>query len=144
MYLLIAGWGWVDLREYASMKLTLYILIGSVVALVGVIAMVWTASEFFQNDGAALLASAQEAGVVAENSPTFSFDMVQLTLAAEGGAFDNLGYFGVEALTFAKFWFPFIFIGFAVLAGVFPFHNWSPDGHVAAPTAVSMIHAGVS
>ncbi len=40
-------------------------------------------------------------------------------------------------------WFPFIFIGFAVLAGVFPFHNWSPDGHVAAPTAVSMIHAGV-
>jgi NADH-quinone oxidoreductase subunit M len=30
-----------------------------------------------------------------------------------------------------------------VLAGVFPFHNWSPDGHVAAPTAVSMIHAGV-
>jgi NADH-quinone oxidoreductase subunit M len=30
-----------------------------------------------------------------------------------------------------------------VLAGLFPFHNWSPDGHVAAPTAVSMIHAGV-
>ncbi len=36
-----------------------------------------------------------------------------------------------------------IFIGFGVLAGMFPFHNWSPDGHVAAPTAVSMIHAGV-
>jgi NADH-quinone oxidoreductase subunit M len=36
-----------------------------------------------------------------------------------------------------------VFIGFGVLAGVFPFHNWSPDGHVAAPTAVSMIHAGV-
>jgi NADH-quinone oxidoreductase subunit M len=34
-------------------------------------------------------------------------------------------------------------MGLAVLAGVFPFHNWSPDGHVAAPTAVSMIHAGV-
>ena len=40
-------------------------------------------------------------------------------------------------------WFPPIFLGFIVLAGMFPFHNWSPDGHVAAPTAVSMIHAGV-
>jgi NADH-quinone oxidoreductase subunit M len=36
-----------------------------------------------------------------------------------------------------------MFLGFAILAGLFPFHNWSPDGHVAAPTAVSMIHAGV-
>ena len=59
------------------------------------------------------------------------------------GAFGIDGYLGVDSLTFAKFWFPFIFIGFAILAGVFPFHNWSPDGHVAAPTAVSMIHAGV-
>ncbi|PJF24195.1 MAG: NADH-quinone oxidoreductase subunit M, partial [Phototrophicales bacterium] len=43
MYLLIATWGWAQLREYAAMKLTLYILVGSVVALVGVIAMVITA-----------------------------------------------------------------------------------------------------
>jgi len=63
--------------------------------------------------------------------------------AAELGAYDVLGYAGSDVMTFAKLWFPFIFIGFAVLAGVFPFHNWSPDGHVAAPTAVSMIHAGV-
>ena len=35
MYILIAGWGWKDLREYAAMKLTLYILVGSVVSLVG-------------------------------------------------------------------------------------------------------------
>jgi NADH-quinone oxidoreductase subunit M len=34
-------------------------------------------------------------------------------------------------------------MGFAILGGIFPFHNWSPDGHVAAPTAVSMFHAGV-
>jgi NADH-quinone oxidoreductase subunit M len=54
-----------------------------------------------------------------------------------------VNYLGIESLTFAKLWFPSVFIGFAVLAGVFPFHNWSPDGHVAAPTAVSMIHAGV-
>ncbi len=44
---------------------------------------------------------------------------------------------------FQRFWFPFVFMGFAVLGGIFPFHNWSPDGHVAAPTAVSMFHAGV-
>ena len=44
---------------------------------------------------------------------------------------------------FQHFWFPFVFFGFAVLGGIFPFHNWSPDGHVAAPTAVSMFHAGV-
>ncbi|MCU0491842.1 MAG: NADH-quinone oxidoreductase subunit M [Chloroflexaceae bacterium] len=36
-----------------------------------------------------------------------------------------------------------MFLGFAVLAGMFPFHTWSPTGHVAAPTAVSMLHAGV-
>ena len=34
-------------------------------------------------------------------------------------------------------------IGCGVLAGLWPFHTWSPDGHVAAPTAVSMLHAGV-
>lgn len=39
--------------------------------------------------------------------------------------------------------YPLMFLGFGTLAAVFPFHNWSPDGHVAAPTAVSMLHAGV-
>ncbi len=39
--------------------------------------------------------------------------------------------------------FLMLYIGFGILAGVFPFHTWSPVGHVAAPTAVSMIHAGV-
>ena len=44
---------------------------------------------------------------------------------------------------FAQTFFPFFLIGCGVLAGLFPFHTWSPDGHVAAPTAVSMLHAGV-
>ena len=48
MYLLIAGWGWVKLREYAAMKLTLYILVGSVFALVGAVAMYFAAGAFFQ------------------------------------------------------------------------------------------------
>ncbi len=39
--------------------------------------------------------------------------------------------------------FPLIFTGFGVLGALFPFHTWSPDGHASAPTAVSMLHAGV-
>jgi NADH-quinone oxidoreductase subunit M len=42
-----------------------------------------------------------------------------------------------------KLFFPFTFIGFGVLGALFPFHTWSPDGHASAPTAVSMLHAGV-
>ncbi|MDP1548437.1 MAG: proton-conducting transporter membrane subunit, partial [Anaerolineales bacterium] len=109
MYLLIAIWGWVKTREYAAMKLTLYLFIGSVVSLVGVLAMYWTQ---YQNTGA------------------LSFDMLQMESAGFSSAFQNL-------------WFLPVFLGFAVLGGIWPFHNWSPDGHVAAPTAVSMFHAGV-
>ena len=105
MYLLIAIWGWKVTREYAAMKLTLYLFIGSVIALVGALAM------FFV-------------------SGLGTFDM----LALEQAGFSQ---------NFQRIWFPFVFFGFAVLGGIFPFHNWSPDGHVAAPTAVSMFHAGV-
>ena len=105
MYLLIAIWGWQVTREYAAMKLTLYLFIGSVIALVGGLAMYFTAD-------------------------LQTFDMVVLEQAGFSTAFQRL-------------WFPFVFFGFAVLGGIFPFHNWSPDGHVAAPTAVSMFHAGV-
>lgn len=105
MYLLIAIWGWIKTREYAAMKLTLYLFIGSVVSLVGALVMYW-------------------------QSGLHTFDMLALEQAAFSPAFQKL-------------WFPFVFFGFAVLGGIFPFHNWSPDGHVAAPTAVSMFHAGV-
>jgi NADH-quinone oxidoreductase subunit M len=105
MFLLISIWGWKVTREYAAMKLTLYLFIGSVIALVGALAI------FFR-------------------SGMNTFDMLALEQA-------NL------PVAFQKFWFPFVFFGFAVLGGIFPFHNWSPDGHVAAPTAVSMFHAGV-
>jgi NADH-quinone oxidoreductase subunit M len=109
MYLLIAIWGWVQTREYAAMKLTLYLFIGSVISLVGVLAMYWAQ---YQNTG------------------VLSFDMLQM----EGAGFSQL---------FQDIWFLPVFLGFAVLGGIWPFHNWSPDGHVAAPTAVSMFHAGV-
>ena len=52
---------------------------------------------------------------------------------------------GAHAIPFAQqcIWFPLTFIGFGVLGALFPFHTWSPDGHASAPTAVSMLHAGV-
>ncbi len=105
MFLLIAIWGWVKTREYAAMKLTLYLFIGSVISLVGALAM------YFE-------------------SGLNTFDM----LALEKADF---------SAQFQQFWFLPVFLGFAILGGIFPFHNWSPDGHVAAPTAVSMFHAGV-
>ena len=105
MYLLIAIWGWVKTREYAAMKLTLYLFIGSVISLIGALVMYKT-------------------------SGMNSFNMLELEQAS-------------FSIGFQKTWFPFVFLGFAILGGLFPFHNWSPDGHVAAPTAVSMFHAGV-
>ncbi len=72
------------------------------------------------------LASAQA------GSPTFS--MVELGRLAQAGVFSP---------TFQNWVFPLFMIGFGVLAGLWPFHTWSPDGHVAAPTGVSMLHAGV-
>ncbi len=44
---------------------------------------------------------------------------------------------------FQKWVFPMIFIGFGVIGALYPLHTWSPDGHSSAPTAVSMLHAGV-
>ncbi|MGA2286491.1 MAG: NADH-quinone oxidoreductase subunit M [Dehalococcoidia bacterium] len=62
----------------------------------------------------------------------------------------NIGTFDLPALYnvhfsegFQKAVFPVFVLGCGVLAGLWPFHTWSPDGHVAAPTAVSMLHAGV-
>lgn len=104
-YLMIVMWGSPKTKEYGGMKLTLYLFLGSVVALVGVLAV------YFQ-------------------SGLNTFNLLELEKAG----------FGIE---FQRLWFPFIFIGFGILGGLFPFHSWAPDGHVAAPTAVSMLLAGV-
>lgn len=105
MFLLIVIWGWIKTREYAAMKLTLYLFIGSVISLIGALVMFWT-------------------------SGAHTFDMLILETVKFSPVFQ-------------KIWFLPVFLGFAILGGIFPFHNWSPDGHVAAPTAVSMFHAGV-
>ncbi len=123
MYLLIGIWGashtvnaagpfafvWkrftVGGKEYAAMKLTIMLLVGSAAVLVAMF-MLWSA------------AGAQ------------SFDM-QLFEATK------------FSRTTQMIVFPLVWLGFGTLAGVFPFHTWSPDGHASAPTAVSMLHAGV-
>ncbi len=48
-----------------------------------------------------------------------------------------------RAPQFEQWVFLLVYVGFGVLAGIWPFHTWSPDGHASAPTAVSMLHAGV-
>lgn len=93
------------------------------------------------------------------------YSAMKLTLMLMGGsAFLMVGIFGIyfnsspdgaytmNILEIAKtsipvdaqLWiFPLTFVGFGVLGAMFPFHTWSPDGHASAPTAVSMLHAGV-
>lgn len=105
MYLLIAIWGSTR-KEYAAMKLTLYLLAGSALILPGIVFLV-------------------------VKSGLNTFDLIALM---EPGTFTPFEQ---------KFAFILFFIGFGILAGLWPFHTWSPVGHVAAPTAVSMIHAGV-
>ncbi|MGA8740726.1 MAG: NADH-quinone oxidoreductase subunit M [Terracidiphilus sp.] len=46
-------------------------------------------------------------------------------------------------VSFQMWVFPLVFVGFGILAGLWPFHTWAPTGHVAAPTAASMLLAGV-
>ncbi|MDH6355743.1 NADH-quinone oxidoreductase subunit M [Dysgonomonas sp. PH5-45] len=50
---------------------------------------------------------------------------------------------GAIPIEMQRWIFPLTFLGFGVLGALFPFHTWSPDGHASAPTAVSMLHAGV-
>ena len=112
MYLLIGVWGsssdfgaFLRPKEYGAMKLMLYLVAGSI--------LVWVA----------LLAVFVEGG-----TGTFSLTDLETVQFSEN---------------FQRLFFPFFMIGFGILAGLWPFHTWSPDGHVAAPTSVSMLHAGV-
>lgn len=105
MYLLIGVWG-TGAKEYSAMKLTLMLMGGSALLIIGILAI-------YFGSGATTM-NVNEIAAMA-NIPT----VVQKTF------------------------FPFVFIGFGVLGALFPFHTWSPDGHASAPTAVSMLHAGV-
>lgn len=114
IYILVILWGSSKrvTKEYAGMKLTIYLLVGSAFLLVGVLALyiqAYPAGErTFLIEG---LAKAQALGRLSED-------------------------FQIAA-------FLLLLIGFGSLISMWPFHSWSPDGYAGAPTAVSMIHAGV-
>ena len=108
MYLLIGIWG-TGKKEYSAMKLTLMLMGGSAILLVGLLGIYFNSAP----DGGQL---------------TFNLlEIAKVTIPIEA----------------QRFFFPLTFIGFGVLGALFPFHTWSPDGHASAPTAVSMLHAGV-
>jgi len=108
MYLLIGVWG-TGKKEYSAMKLTLMLMGGSALMMVGIFGI------YFNSDG---------------GTGIYTFNLLEI---AKNGI-------PIEA---QRIFFPLTFIGFGVLGAMFPFHTWSPDGHASAPTAVSMLHAGV-
>ena len=108
MYFLIGIWGGKN-RLYAAIKFFLYTLFGSVLMLLGIIAL--------------YLANFAETGVYTFNILEF----YRLTLSPD-----------------LQWWiFLAFFLGFAIKVPMFPFHTWLPDAHVQAPTAGSVILAGV-
>jgi NADH-quinone oxidoreductase subunit M len=115
IYIMVIIWGSTKRvsKEYAGMKLTIYLLIGSAFLLVGMVALYLNASHQLAAVGKA---------------PTFMFDQLALL------QYDQ---------TFQIIVFGLMVLGFGSLISMFPFHSWSPDGYAGAPTAVSMIHAGV-
>ena len=105
MYLLIGVWG-TGRKEYSAMKLTLMLMGGSALILIGILGIYFGSGATTMN-------------------------------ILEIAALHNI------PVEMQRVWFPIVFIGFGVLGALFPFHTWSPDGHASAPTAVSMLHAGV-
>ncbi|HEY3119778.1 MAG TPA: NADH-quinone oxidoreductase subunit M [Vicinamibacteria bacterium] len=113
MYFLIGIWG-SERRLYAAIKFFLYTLVGSVVMLLGILAL------YFRSQAIPGLEA------------TGTFDIRQWYAMASSLPLD-----------FQKWVFLAFFLGFAIKVPMFPFHTWLPDAHVEAPTAGSVILAGV-
>ncbi len=120
MFLLIAIWGGLR-REYAAWKFLLYTLLGSSVMLAGILLL-------YFGHGA--------------QTGNYTASMVTLTHDAAHQLPGNLslGFIQISTQLLAFF---LIFFGFAVKIPMFPFHTWLPDAHTEAPTAVSVLLAGV-
>jgi len=120
MYFLVGIWGG-ERKEYAAIKFFLYTLLGGALMLLGIIAL------YMYSRGA-------------DGMGIPSFNMVEL--ATRDWTQYTINLFGWE-LPFDKTVWWLLFIGFAIKVPIFPFHTWLPWAHVQAPTAVSVILAGV-
>jgi NADH-quinone oxidoreductase subunit M len=122
MYFLIGIWGG-PRKEYAAIKFFLYTLAGSVFMLLAFIALYYNADPSYLVDG---------------SSVAHTFSIPELMRV------DFLGKnLTILTLSFVKVIWVVLFIGFAIKVPMFPFHTWLPDAHVEAPTAISVILAGV-
>src|SRR5499425_488414 len=119
MYFLIGIWGG-PRREYAAIKFFLYTLFGSVLMLLAILALYFS-TDPHTFDMTTLIAQASKYS--AQALPIWPFNQW-------GWGFQHLVWMG-------------LFIGFAIKIPAFPFHTWLPDAHVEAPTAISVILAGV-
>lgn len=123
MYFLIGIWGG-PRKEYAAIKFFLYTLLGSVFILLAIIGLYFSTTE-----------------TLADGSKVFTFNMIAMMDPANYSANGILSPFNPDNLRFIAFMG--LFIGFAIKIPMFPFHTWLPDAHVEAPTAISVILAGV-
>jgi NADH-quinone oxidoreductase subunit M len=114
MYFLIGVWGG-ERRIYAAMKFVLYTMIGGVLMLVAILAL------YFMHGNAT-------------GEFTFSYPKILAALTAKTLVIEPQ----IELLLFLAF-----FLAFAIKVPLFPFHTWLPDAHVEAPTAGSVLLAGV-
>ena len=119
---------------YELAVLPMYLLIG-----------VWGSSSVFPTFARTKEYSAMKLTLVLVGASVLIFIGIFAVFVEAGkGTFDlPVLYSATYDPNFQKVVFPLFLIGCGVLAGLWPFHTWSPDGHVAAPTAVSMLHAGV-
>jgi NADH-quinone oxidoreductase subunit M len=123
MYFLIGVWGG-PRREYAAIKFFLYTLLGSVLMLLAMLALFFSVTIIDPASG--------------EKMHTFNMLAMMNPANFEPGSLLAGAGTGMRTLAYLA-----LFIGFAIKVPIFPFHTWLPDAHVEAPTAISVILAGV-
>src|SRR5262245_37073090 len=144
MYFLIGIWGGEN-RLYAAIKFFLYTLVGSVVMLLGVLKM------YFLTQDTALAGKISQATINLLPGNQEAASLVSNTLqAASAHGTGNFNILYMQAMgsvipmgTMQVLLFVAFALGFAIKVPMFPFHTWLPDAHVEAPTAGSVILAGI-
>ncbi len=139
MYFLIGVWGG-PRREYAAIKFFLYTLLGSVLMLLAMIALYFSVNVYMDPAGGmhSIAEGAKALGQGWEKIYTFNM----LAMMDPGNFVPGSLLAGMD--TTWRYWaYGALFIGFAIKVPIFPFHTWLPDAHVEAPTAISVILAGV-